>query len=38
MVLHSMTTAWGIIMMQETIQIMMMLFRARLAVLLNIKG
>lgn len=38
MVLHSMTMAWGIIMMQDTIQMMTMLFRARLAVLLNIKG
>lgn len=38
MLLHSMTMAWGIIMMQETIQMMTILFRARLAVLLNIKG
>lgn len=36
--LHSMTMAWGIIIAQETIQIIMMLFRALLAVLLNING
>ena len=38
MLLHSMTIAWGIMITQDTIQITTMLFLARLAVLLNIRG
>lgn len=33
-----MTIAWGIMITQDTIQIMMMLLRARFAVLLNFRG
>lgn len=36
--LLSITTAWGIIMTQDTTQIITILLRARLAVLLNISG
>lgn len=36
--LHSITTAWGIIMTQETSQIKTILLRALLAVLLNFSG
>ena len=35
---HSMTMAWGTMMVQDTSQMSMMLLRARLAVLLNIRG